>query len=279
MQAASNDDSWPGNRGHIIEVPYMLPDIEQNIDRLDLQHYMLRYLLKGNYIAPIAKPAHILDVGCGTGRWVAEMAQEFPQAELNGIDFTLPVEGATLFPRNSNFHVSNVLHELPFEDNFFDFVHQRLFIFAIPRLHWRHLVNELVRVTRRGGWVEIIEVNSVFQHTGPATERVLNLVVQAALQLELDPAISQHMGALLGTAGLKRVGTSTQLVPVGEWGGQLGTMAIADFLALFQRIKPQVMAQTQTPTDEFDDLTMQMVKEVEQYRTTFTFHIAYGQRQ
>lgn len=279
MQAASNDDHWLKNQGHNPGVPYMLPAIEQDINPLDLQHFILRYLLKGNYIAPIAKPAHILDVGCGTGRWVAEMALEFPQAELNGIDLTLPVEDGTLFPHNSHFLVGTMLNKLPFEDNFFDFVHQRLFIFAIPRLHWQQLVKELVRVTRRGGWVEIIEVNPVFQHAGPVTEHLINLVVQTALQPGLDPAISQHTGTLLSTAGLKRVGTSTQLVPLGNWGGQLGTMAIADMLAIVQGMKPSFIAQTQTAPEEFDRLMIQMGEEVEEYRTTFTFHIAYGQCQ
>lgn len=278
MQAASGDDQWSGDRGQISEIPYMLPNFNQEIDRLDLQHYMLRYLLKGNYIAPIAKPAQILDVGCGTGRWVTEMAQEFPQAQLNGIDLKRPEVEAALLPHNSRFHAGNVLHGLPFEDSFFDFVHQRLLIFAIPQTRWQQLVNELVRVTRRGGWVELIEVNPFFQHVGPATERVLRLVVQTAQRIGLDPAISQHIGTLLSTAGLKRVGTSTQLVPVGKWGGQLGTMAIADILAIAQGMKSPVVAQMQTTPEEYDNLTMQMVEEVEVYRTTFTFHIAYGQR-
>ncbi len=208
-----------------------------------------------------------------------EMAQEFPQAKLNGIDFKRPEGAAALFPHNSHFHAGNVLNGLPFEDSFFDFVHQRFFIFAIPQIRWQQLVNELVRVTRRGGWVELIEVNPTFQHMGPETAHVLHLVVQAAQQLGLDPAISQHIGTLLSTAGLKRVGTSTQLVPLGNWGGQLGTMAIADMLSIMQEMKPLIVAQTQTTPEEFDNLTMQMTEEVEEYRTTFTFHIAYGQRQ
>lgn len=278
MQAASRDNQWSGDRGQSSVIPYMLPNFNQEIDHLDLQHYMLRYLLKGNYIAPIAKPARILDVGCGTGRWVTEMAQEFPQAELDGIDLKCPEEDAVLFPRNSHFHAGNVLNGLPFEDSFFDFVHQRLLIYAIPQIRRQELVNELVRVTRRGGWVELIEMNPSFQHMGPATERVLHLVMQASLKPGLDPAISQHIGTLLCSAGLKRVGTSTQLVPLGNWGGQLGTMAIADILGMAQGMKPAVVAQTQTTPEEFDRLIMQMAEEVEEYRTTYTFHIAYGQR-
>ena len=73
--------------------------------------------------------------------------------------------------------------------------------------------------------------------------------------------------------------TSTHIIPLGDWGGQLGTMAKTDVLANLQAMKPLVVAQTQIVPEEFDHLAMQMEQEVEQYRTIFTFHIAYGQRQ
>ena len=273
MHTAHEHDQ-AGNRRHVS----MLPGSRQEIDRLDLQHYLLRYVLKGNYLAPIAQPARILDVGCGTGCWISEMALEFPQAELVGVDLTRPDQEATIFPPNCHFQTGNVLEGLPFEDNSFDYVHQRLLLFAIPHPGWPRLVNELARVTRRGGWVELIEVNPIFQHMGPATERVIDLIVQATHQRGLDPAISERIGSLLNTAGLKRVGTSTQLIPVGPWSGQLGTMAAEDIRDNVQAMKPLVMLQTQIASEEFDRLAQQVEQEVEQYHTTFTFHIAYGQR-
>lgn len=171
------------------------------------------------------------------------------------------------------------LNGLPFEDSSFDFIHQRLLIFAIPLVRWQQLVNELVRITRRGGWVELTEVNPFVQHTGPATERLIDLIVQVALQQGFDAAISQHMDSLLGIAGLKRVETRTQIIPLGKWGGQLGTMALADIMAIAHAMKALVVAQTQTPPEEFERLKMLMQHEVELYRSTFTFHIAYGQSQ
>jgi ubiquinone/menaquinone biosynthesis C-methylase UbiE len=33
-------------------------------------HEMVRYVQRRNYIASIDQPKKILDVGCGTGRWV-----------------------------------------------------------------------------------------------------------------------------------------------------------------------------------------------------------------
>ncbi len=47
MQAASRDDQWSGDCVQISDIPYMLPNFNQGVDRLDLQHYMIRYLLKG----------------------------------------------------------------------------------------------------------------------------------------------------------------------------------------------------------------------------------------
>jgi ubiquinone/menaquinone biosynthesis C-methylase UbiE len=280
MQLASNEYQWTGNRNPITGSLYMLPNPnnDQELDRLDLQHYMLRYVLKGNYLAPIAKPSRILDIGCGTGRWSIEMAQEFPQAELIGVDLKLPEVDTELLLANCHFQVGNVLKGLPFEDAAFDFVHQRLLLFAVPLVGWSQLVNELVRVTRRGGWVELTEVSPFFQHCGPATEKLLDLIVRTAQQRGLDMSISQHIGSLLTNAGLKRVGTGTQLVPLGNWGGELGKMAITDILAIAQGMKPLVTAVIQTTPEEYDTLAMQMEQEVEQYHTTFTFHLAYGQR-
>jgi hypothetical protein len=67
-------------RQRAIGVPYMLPADLAEVNRLDFQHFMLRYALRGNYTAPIEQPRQILDVGTGTRRWAVEMAQIFSQA-------------------------------------------------------------------------------------------------------------------------------------------------------------------------------------------------------
>jgi hypothetical protein len=50
-------------------------------------------------------------------------------------------------------------------------------------------------------------------------------------------------------------------------------------VAITQAMKVLVVAQTHTQLQEYDRLVMLMQEEVERYRTIFTFHIAYGQRQ
>jgi methylase of polypeptide subunit release factors len=77
-------------RRYLADAPYLLPADDREINRLDFQHYMLRYALRGNYLAPVAHPQSILDVGCGTGRWALEMAREFPHANVVALDITPP---------------------------------------------------------------------------------------------------------------------------------------------------------------------------------------------
>src|SRR5579859_7558758 len=57
---------------------------------LDFQHFLVRRVIGGNHHAPLTQPRLILDVGCGTGRWVVEMATEFPGAQVVGLDLVVP---------------------------------------------------------------------------------------------------------------------------------------------------------------------------------------------
>ncbi|HEU5375361.1 MAG TPA: hypothetical protein VFV38_07985, partial [Ktedonobacteraceae bacterium] len=75
-QAGELASRWIGQRRYLAHLPYVLPRDAPEAHRLDFQHFYLRALLKGLHLVPL--PAHrlheVLDVGCGTGRWVHEMA-------------------------------------------------------------------------------------------------------------------------------------------------------------------------------------------------------------
>jgi 16S rRNA G1207 methylase RsmC len=71
------------------EGEYMLPNDETEQDRLDMQHAIFRYSLDGKLITAPIEPAQlhdVLDVGCGTGLWAIDVADEHPQAQVLGFD-------------------------------------------------------------------------------------------------------------------------------------------------------------------------------------------------
>src|SRR5258708_26729335 len=77
-------------RKRVIGLPYPNPADMAETNRLDFQHFMLRYAFQGLYAAPISQPTSMLDVGTGTGRWAIEMAQLSPQARVVEFDVKLP---------------------------------------------------------------------------------------------------------------------------------------------------------------------------------------------
>lgn len=122
-----------GRTRHNVEsAPYMLPNDLTESDRLDAQHYIVRFVFKGNYNVPLDPEANlkILDVATGTGVWALEMAHEFPKAQVHGVDISA-IFPATIKPSNCHFQLCNILDGLPFPDNYFDFIYQRLLVYAL----------------------------------------------------------------------------------------------------------------------------------------------------
>lgn len=275
-----------GDRRHVANAPYVLPKDDKEVQRLDFQHYMLRYLLRGNYAAPLQNPAGILDVGCGTGRWATEMAVIFPRANVVGVDLVPPpmeeadamAGGAGARPDNFAFVQGNILERLPFADSAFDYTHMRLLVFALPRGRWQDVANELIRVTRPGGWVEWLEGGISTQNPGPACERLNQFANEAAARRGIDPSYVFRIGEFLREAGLANVQTNDVILPAGARAGRIGQMSVTDYLAVISGMKGPLVAMGVTTLQEFDYVLSQARAELEQGQSYWRFPLAYGQR-
>lgn len=90
------------------------------------------------------------------------MAEAFPNSEFYGIDLS-SVFPQFIKPANTRFYRHNLADRLPFEDNTFDFVYQRLLMFGIKSEEWLPVMKELYRVCKPNGWIELVEVRLVFR--------------------------------------------------------------------------------------------------------------------
>lgn len=270
-------------RDYVAGAPYLLPkDLAEN-NRLDFQHYVIRYALNGNFVAPIQQPRAILDVGCGTGRWAREMAAEFPDARVSGVDLVAPPadmaarDGDDARLGTYSFVTANVLESLPFGGGDFDFVHQRLLFLAIPAGDWPRVVRELARVTAPGGWVELVE-SSELVNAGPATEAIQRWTGTLGRTRGVDLLAAAKVGDYLQGAGLRPVERRILHVPLGSWGGRLGEMMVQNMVAAFSAVRPIVTGQGVTSEQEFDAAIRALPQEWEQWRTSVPFYVAWGQR-
>jgi SAM-dependent methyltransferase len=259
--------------------PYILPWNREEANRLDFQHYLLRQAMSGIYRAPIQRVRNILDVGCGTGRWAQEMAQAFPEANVIGLDiFEAPEDNISIKPINYQFVMADALKGLPFSPFQFDFVHQRSLGYAIPCTGWPQVVNELVRVTRPGGMVELVEPDCIFQNAGPSCIQLQNWIITACQKCGIDPTEVRQIEIYLRLAGLINTKAEVVSLPIGQWGGRLGMTTAANMRAACLAMKPLVLQQVGISSQEYDGLLEDMFKECEEHRSSFMVYIAYGQR-
>lgn len=129
-----------------------------------IQHSYLTAALGG----PIPKKVKmsevhvILDVGCHQGTWAQEVLQRYPHVQIIGIDRNKDILERARFKANLK-GLKNVTFEqmiqgepLHFKDCTFDLVHMRsTSVIAVP--FWPTLVSELARISRPGGWINLVQ--------------------------------------------------------------------------------------------------------------------------
>src|SRR6266851_2052568 len=111
-------------------------------------------------------PVHILDIACGPGGWVIEVAGEHPEYEVTGADIGQPmIDYARSLAKvrgfdNAHFSRMDVLKPLDFPNESFDLVNARtLFGFMSPDT-WPQLLAECLRITRPGGIIRLTELEA-----------------------------------------------------------------------------------------------------------------------
>ncbi|KAL2218104.1 methyltransferase [Thermoascus aurantiacus ATCC 26904] len=121
----SSIKNYNGRRYHSYrEGEYVLPNDEQEQDRLDLSHHIYKMLLGGElYLAPIPEnPQRVLDLGTGTGIWAIEFADLHPTAEVLGNDLS-PIQPSWV-PTNCKFEIDDFEADWTYTRKF-DFIHGR----------------------------------------------------------------------------------------------------------------------------------------------------------
>lgn len=106
-----------------------IEDDEQQQEWLTNTHFVLKHCFGDNFSAPVHNllsiHTRVLDVACGFGVWVLEMASTFPTAAFYGIDIA-PIYPNTVKPPNATFQQCDILQPLPYPNEFFDYIHMRL---------------------------------------------------------------------------------------------------------------------------------------------------------
>jgi SAM-dependent methyltransferase len=195
--------------------------VQIEMERLDLQHHAFRLTLDGKlYRAPIADDVQrVLDVGCGTGIWSIEFADEHPSAHVIGTDLS-PIQPEQV-PPNCEFLIDDCTREWIFHHPF-DFIHTRAMVASIK--DWNRLFEQAYTNLKPGGYIECQELVFPIKCMTPGVTasnsplmRWSSLFFEAADRIGLDATGPRHLAPALQRAGFIDINLKTYKWPLGKW--------------------------------------------------------------
>lgn len=231
----------------------------------------------------------VLDVACGTGGWLIEMAKAYPHIiELVGVDVSEKMLGfaraqaeAQQVGERVKFRTMDALHTLEFPNEHFDLVNQRLGWSYLRKWEWPALIIELRRVTRTGGVIRLTE-GGWMTGNSEALMKLHRLAIQASFKsghlfIEDDNAsLIKDLPQLLKQCGVKNTQTHNHHLTFPA-GTKEGDDFHGDIEHLFQVSIPFFQKWTQFPND-YKKIYQQMLKETQQpgFVGEWTFLTAWG---
>jgi cyclopropane fatty-acyl-phospholipid synthase-like methyltransferase len=209
----------------------------------------------------------VLDLGCGPGQWVLDVAFAYPEIEVVGIDISeimvhyASARARTQLLSNASFEVMDLTKTLTFSDHSFDLVNGRLLAFLAPP-QWTQLLEECMRILRPGGILRLTEND--FVTTSPALDtyfhlfyRALSLAGQSFSPTGRTLGITARLTHLLRQTGCRNIHSQAHALDFSAGTAAHETMCEVTliFLTLMQ---PFLIAMGVTTQDELERLRYQM---------------------
>lgn len=160
----------------------------------------------------------VLDVACGPGEWAVEVAFEYSQIMMVGIDVDpaklayayLEAQARTL--SNTTWHLMDATKPLSFPDETFDIVNGRFLHHHFDMQAWPQVLKEWFRITKPGGMARLTEYDGLPVTNSPAFEHLKRQIhqIQASSGHSFHPYLPQDsltpmLGAYLQDAGFDAV--------------------------------------------------------------------------
>ena len=230
-------------------------------------------------------PLHnILDMGCGPGGWVLDVAFERPNIEVAGVDISkIMIDYAneraqTQHLSNASFGVMDITKPLDFADGAFDLVNARFLFSVLIQEQWPVFIAECTRLLRPGGVLRLTELIDGGATNSPAKEQLHGFFCQALQRVKHGFSVNGRsigmtimLPRFLRNAGYQQVRHSMHALEVSA-----GTEVYSDFYRnseiIYLLAKPLFVNTGVTTEEEFDRTYQQMLIELRSDDFTGMWH-------
>lgn len=249
---------------------------EEMVRLINLDRFVTRNM--GGPLAGIADPSslhRVVDLACGPGGWVLDVAFAYPKIDVVGIDISRTMIGyAKARARsqgldNASFEVMDITRRLDFDDNAFDLVNARFLFSVLRRDAWNPFIAECARILRPGGVLRLTEMIDPAITTSDACERRQQLAFEAERRLGygFSPTgrtlgVTTVLPSLLRKAGYQQVHHTAHALEFSAdtdaWGEVYRDAEIVGLL-----LQPLLVNSGVTTQEEADQLYQQMLIEMQ----------------
>ncbi|ORZ00178.1 S-adenosyl-L-methionine-dependent methyltransferase [Syncephalastrum racemosum] len=264
-----------------------------DIERDWVRHSALKLALDGDYRAPLhdslrSGGSEVLDIGCGAGFWTTDMANNYPISHFTGIDIDKSVFPTTLYrvARNIVFQRVDLLElPLPYEDDTFDFIFIRCMMDVVPDEAWDDILRELVRIMKKGAYIECMETYPDLFDAGPNMSTIMQRNLLISLSICKTPEMQSvasaqnplpnRMAAIdqLMSMQIKHIHT-----PVGRHGGPVGSLLLEHWNRIIQSSKEKWIQQKLITEKQLAAAVQEIAKEVDENQTYMSWYSVVAQK-
>ncbi|KAJ8494525.1 hypothetical protein ONZ51_g2288 [Trametes cubensis] len=215
LRAASYRHEFGRGINNYSEV-YRLPADDEEFERLDHQHLMFMEVM-GKYPPPLPEiladdtpgvTKTCVDLGCGSGSWILDVARDFPHCSAVAVDL-VPMQDVNM-PPNCRSEVDDINLGLQHFYGAFNVAHARLVASGIR--DYKGLIDEMVQTLRPRGLIQLVEFDfrvydvnkkpimpSQLDEETPWVARWMNMVNIAVEQRGGEPDAANHLHHWLST--------------------------------------------------------------------------------
>jgi ubiquinone/menaquinone biosynthesis C-methylase UbiE len=207
----------------------------------------------------------ILDIGCGPGGWVLDVARAYPDRRVVGVDISnMMIEYARTLAfsqrlDNAEFQVANVHVPMSFDDNTFDFINARFMVGFTPTKAWPTFLEECLRILKPGGIFRLTETDIGSSTSASFTKLTATMpMLLKRLGFSFSPdgsslGITIAMRRLLREAGFTNIQKTVHALETAP--GLPGYQLWVDNMKVtFLTAKPAIMKLQIMPEEEYDSL-------------------------
>ncbi len=216
-----------------------------------------------------AKISRVLDIACGPGSWVLDVAYEYSNVQVIGVDISRNlVEYARTRARSQGlendaiFKVMDVTKPLDFPDESFDVINGRFLIGFMSPGDWPKLLRECMRITRPGGFI-----------------RPLRMAGRSFAPTGKNFSITPMLAGFLGAGGYQHVDTIPHVIDFSV-GAEAHISMYENWMAGLELLQPFLVKMKMASLEELKELYQQALIEMmsNDFRALWYFLSVVGQR-